>query len=166
MPSAAYPERSSYYVNVTQQWIEGIQRDVPGATSADKAYAWGREQGIEAPRWAWRDAWRSEVRAKGYRQIYERFDEEEIIPRSWMQSTEYRYGTPYTYIVKTGTVIDEDGKTQDAMVTVMADVQLSIGEVLEDAANLAWSCWPTVDPFDYTPTIEHAFYKPEHLRFP
>lgn len=166
MPSPYYPESQSYYMNVTQQWLEGIRREVPAVTSSDAAFTWGREAGLTAPRWAWRDAWRADVRGKGYREIYQRFNEEEIIPRSWMESTEYRYKVPYIYIVNKGTLIDEEGVSTQAMVTILADVSLSIGEILEEAASIAWGCWPTLDPFAYIPIIEHVYYKPERLLFP
>lgn len=166
MPQFVYPESPSYYLNVTQQWLEGMRREVPEVTSADKAYAWGREHELIAPRWAWRDQWEIEGRRRRYQPVYQRFEEDERIPRDWMESTEFRYGTPYAYIVKTGEVVDEEGITRPAHVTVTSDVNLSIREILEDAEVFTWESWPTVDPFAYIPTIEHSYYKPEHMLSP
>lgn len=87
------PTPESYY-ETAEQWLEPAVSEL-GITSADKYYSWLRESGLYVPRAIVRETWRTHWTAKGYSEVISRYDEESLIPRSWITERPSTSQEPY-----------------------------------------------------------------------
>jgi len=127
------------YRAAAEQWLPSVVSRAPEITSADKAYAWMRDNDLYVPRAYVREQWGTIIRGAEKIDIINRLSDADLIPRAWMQDTSFEYGKRYNYIIKmTGTDI-ETGQIREEYMTVISDENLTIGEIQGQAVNAAAS---------------------------
>jgi len=142
-----------------ETWMAAMLAREPTITSADKAYDWLRQHDYYVPREAVRYAWRETIRGAEHIDLVNRLEEQERVPRSWMEETSFRYGQAYNYIVEIAGRDSATGEVRKEYVTVTSQENLTLGEVFADAAQAAYDYGYMVWAPDYQPSISEIKYR-------
>ena len=105
-----------------------VHKAMEVVTSADRAYAWLREQGFEWTRAEVRATWREVGMKEYWSTVIETWGTDRKIPRYWempgseKQRAEYQYLVSYRFY-------DPEGKVQERVVSYLSDVPRTFREV-------------------------------------
>jgi len=118
---------------IAEQWLEAAVREA-GITSADKFYAWLRDNGLYVTRSIVRDVWKEYKYAFPYLEVIQRLDPAHLIPRSWYRETESEYINRYAYKYEITFYNPEEGTSETRTMLVRSDTPLT----RKDAEWAAW----------------------------
>lgn len=126
------------YQAIAEQWIGRIWREIPGITSADKAYAWMRDHELYAPRRYVRAAWREMIGMYGNIPYIQSLPSHYKIPRRMYAETAQAYKEKYVYRVQIRGRHIETGEEMTKWVTITDDHALTVGALGESGFGFAW----------------------------
>jgi len=143
-----------------EQWLPAVLARVPEVTSADKAYAWMRDNDLYVPRAYVRDRWAEIIRGQEYITIINRLDADDLVPRRWMEDTSFEYGSKYIYTMKLTGLDIASGESRSEFMNVVSNENLTVEEIQGQAVNAALSYGiATFDP-SFDVTFDTIHYRP------
>lgn len=113
---------------LAEQYVEQAMISA-GVTSADKYYAWLRDNELGVPRSLAREVWREYRASYEWLSLLERYPEREVIPRRWYASTDSDYIEKYGYKARVTYIDPETGETREKTFLVKSGVALNRKEV-------------------------------------
>jgi len=133
--------------------IEGYVRGgVNVGTSADDLYQSLRNTPYYAPRSVVREVWNEVVRADIFSPLINTLGEDELIPRSWVYRTNWKYTQPFAALVEVTGVNLVTGRSETKYVTKLYNNMPTTGQIYSDASDSIWvdETFPRFEPTTFS----------------